>query len=92
MCQISDSISHPRWEGCRFSIGLRNSHEKSMRLALTCGYRVFVCSNMAVGSCPEDIEFSRVARAQPPVQKPPHSDPTTKEIENPCLEFGEERI
>jgi len=34
-------------EGCRFSIGLRNSHDKSMRLALTCGYRVFVCSNMA---------------------------------------------
>jgi hypothetical protein len=33
--------------GCRFSIGLRNSHDKSMRLALTCGYRVFVCSNMA---------------------------------------------
>jgi len=34
-------------EGCRFSIGLRNSHDKSMRLALTVGYRVFVCSNMA---------------------------------------------
>ena len=33
--------------GCRFSIGLRNSHDKSIRLALTCGYRVFVCSNMA---------------------------------------------
>ena len=30
--------------GCRFSIGLRNSHDKSMRLAMTCGYRVFVCS------------------------------------------------
>lgn len=34
-------------EGCRFSIGLRNSHDKGMRLAMTCGYRVFVCSNMA---------------------------------------------
>jgi hypothetical protein len=34
-------------QGCRFSIGLRNSHDKSMRLAMTCGYRVFVCSNMA---------------------------------------------
>ena len=33
--------------GCRFSIGLRNSHDKTMRLAMTCGYRVFVCSNMA---------------------------------------------
>jgi hypothetical protein len=34
-------------EGCRFSIGLLNSHDKSMRLAMTRGYRVFVCSNMA---------------------------------------------
>jgi hypothetical protein len=33
--------------GARFAIGLRKSHDKSMRLALTCGYRVFVCSNMA---------------------------------------------
>lgn len=32
--------------GC-FSIGLRNSNDKSMRLALTAGYRVFVCDNMA---------------------------------------------
>ena len=31
--------------GCRFSIGVRNSHDKSMRLAMTCGYRVLVCSN-----------------------------------------------
>jgi hypothetical protein len=34
-------------EGCRFSIGLHNSHDKSMRLAMTWGYRVFVCSNKA---------------------------------------------
>lgn len=33
-------------EGCRFSIGLRNSHGKSMRLEMTCGYRVFMCSNL----------------------------------------------
>lgn len=33
--------------GCRFSIGLRNANDKSMRLALTIGYRVFVCDNMA---------------------------------------------
>ncbi len=26
-------------QGCRFSIGVRNSHDKSMRLAMTCGYR-----------------------------------------------------
>lgn len=31
----------------RFSIGMRNSNDKSMRLALTAGYRVFVCDNMA---------------------------------------------
>jgi len=27
--------------GARFSIGLRNSHDKTMRLALTCGYRLW---------------------------------------------------
>jgi hypothetical protein len=35
------------FEGCRFSIGLRNSHDKTMRLALTVGVRVFVCDNLA---------------------------------------------
>jgi len=35
------------FRGCRFSIGMRNSNDKSMRLALTVGYRVFVCDNMA---------------------------------------------
>ncbi|HMM81523.1 MAG TPA: hypothetical protein PKC65_16035 [Pyrinomonadaceae bacterium] len=34
------------FDGGRFSIGLRNSNDKSMRLALTAGYRVFVCDNM----------------------------------------------
>lgn len=34
-------------DGCRFSIGLRSSHDKSLRLGLTAGLRVFVCSNMA---------------------------------------------
>jgi hypothetical protein len=33
-------------EGCRFAIGIRNSHDKSLRLGLTAGLRVFVCSNM----------------------------------------------
>lgn len=33
--------------GCRFALGIRNSHDKSMRLALTVGYRVLVCMNMA---------------------------------------------
>ena len=35
------------FSGVRFAIGVRNAHDKSMRLALTIGYRVFVCSNMA---------------------------------------------
>ena len=34
-------------DGARFAIGLRNSHDKSFRLSLTVGVRVFVCSNMA---------------------------------------------
>ncbi len=33
--------------GCRFSVGVRNSNDKSMCLALTVGYRVLVCDNMA---------------------------------------------
>src|SRR6202162_5850212 len=35
------------FEGCRFSIGIRNANDKSMRLAMTVGYRVFVCDNVA---------------------------------------------
>lgn len=35
------------FDGCRFSIGLRNSHDKSFRLAICCGLRVLVCQNMA---------------------------------------------
>jgi hypothetical protein len=35
------------FDGCRFAIGLRNGNDKSMRLALTVGYKVAVCSNMA---------------------------------------------
>jgi hypothetical protein len=31
----------------RFAIGIRNANDKSMRLAMTVGYRVFVCDNMA---------------------------------------------
>lgn len=36
-----------QFNGCRFALGLRNAHDKSMRLALTVGYRVLVCDNMA---------------------------------------------
>ena len=35
------------FNGCRFSIGIRNANDKSMRLAMTIGYRVFVCDNLA---------------------------------------------
>ena len=35
------------FEGCRFSIGIRNSHDKSFRLSATVGLRVLVCMNMA---------------------------------------------
>jgi|SRR5581483_8474964 len=35
------------FHGCRFAIGIRNSNDKSMRLALTIGYRVMVCDNMS---------------------------------------------
>ncbi len=35
------------FEGCRFSVGIRNANDKSMRLGLTVGYRVLVCDNMA---------------------------------------------
>jgi hypothetical protein len=35
------------FEGCRFAIGLRNSHDKSFRLSCTVGVRVFVCENPA---------------------------------------------
>jgi hypothetical protein len=35
------------WNECHFSIGLRNSNDRSMRLALTAGFRVLVCDNMA---------------------------------------------
>ncbi len=33
--------------GARFALGIRNAHDKSLRLAVTVGYRVFVCENLA---------------------------------------------
>jgi hypothetical protein len=32
--------------GARFALGIRNSHDRSLRLAITVGYRVFVCENL----------------------------------------------
>jgi hypothetical protein len=34
-------------EGARFALGIRNSNSKQFRLAVTVGYRVFVCENLA---------------------------------------------
>ena len=35
------------FDGCRFALGLRNSHDKSFRLSCVVGVRVFVCENLA---------------------------------------------
>ena len=37
------------FQGVRFAIGLRNANDKSMRLGMVAGYRVFICDNMALG-------------------------------------------
>jgi len=34
------------FDGCRFALGLRNSHDKSFRLSCVVGVRVFVCENL----------------------------------------------
>ena len=36
-----------QFTGCRFMLAVRNANDKSMRLALTVGFRVFCCDNMA---------------------------------------------
>ena len=36
------------YEGVRFAIGLRNAHDKSMRIGMVCGYRVMICTNMSL--------------------------------------------
>lgn len=33
--------------GCHFAIGIRNANDKSFRLAMTVGFKVMVCDNMA---------------------------------------------
>lgn len=35
-------------QGIGFAIGLRNANNKSMRLGMVAGYRVFICDNMAL--------------------------------------------
>jgi hypothetical protein len=36
-----------QFDGCRFAIGIRNANDRSMRLGLTVGLRVFVCDNLS---------------------------------------------
>jgi hypothetical protein len=33
--------------GCRFALGIRNSHNRTLALGITVGFRVMVCSNLA---------------------------------------------
>jgi hypothetical protein len=35
-------------EGIRFAIGLRNANDRSMRVGMVAGYRVFICDNLAL--------------------------------------------
>jgi hypothetical protein len=35
------------FDGARYALGIRNANDKSMRLAMTVGFRVFVCDNLA---------------------------------------------
>jgi Domain of unknown function (DUF932) len=35
------------FNGCRFALAVRNSNDKSMRLGLVVGFRVFCCDNLA---------------------------------------------
>jgi hypothetical protein len=34
-------------EGARFALGIRNSNSKQFRVAVTVGYKVFICENLA---------------------------------------------
>jgi hypothetical protein len=36
------------YEGVQFAIGLRNANDRSMRVGMVAGYRVFICDNMAL--------------------------------------------
>src|SRR4051794_39336900 len=76
--------------GCRFSIGVRNSHDKSMRLAMTCGYRVLVCSNMAFSGdftpvlAKHSKSFSLLESSQVANDRLPRkSDPLRKAVQTP---------
>ena len=71
------------FEGCRFSIGIRNSNDKSMRLAMTVGYRVFVCDNMA--STATSVLYSRNTRSvSASSMRFPSASTACSEISSPC--------
>jgi hypothetical protein len=40
-------VTDRTFQGVNFSIGLRNSNDKSMKIGIVAGYRVMVCENMA---------------------------------------------
>jgi len=54
------------FDGCRFAIGLRNSHDKSFRLSCTVGLRVFVCENLALHGSFIGQSASRIGTLLPP--------------------------
>lgn len=43
------------FNGCRFSLAIKNSHDKTMRLSMVVGYRVFCCDNGAFSGDYEPI-------------------------------------
>jgi len=47
LMELDQTFGADSGHACRFALGIRNSHDKTMRLAMTVGYRVFVCDNMA---------------------------------------------
>jgi hypothetical protein len=61
----------------------RLAHDKSMRLAMTCGYRVFVCSKMAIaGDFTPVLAFSLVDCISVGVDRMQRNfDPMRKQVE-----------
>src|SRR5665213_3238064 len=40
------------FQGCRFAIGIRNAHDKSMRLAMTVGYFLIILNHLRKNAAP----------------------------------------
>jgi hypothetical protein len=60
------------FDGCRFAIGLRNSHDKSFRLRFTVGLSTFVCESLALHGdhTPLNVIFSCKQALSPPAHCP----------------------